>query len=242
MKKFAARIVNKVLSVFKVKLISIKHLYNNNFEDIFVKDVKENKIVSVNSISALSNNIKGMISHRAGEELFSLVYMQNLSGNVVEIGSFQGKSTFFLGSAVKLSGNGKLFAIDHFKGNIGKEKFYKVGKSDLSDLEEGFKNNIERFFLNDTVTLYNESTETAIKYIEDASVRFLFIDGDHTAAGVSKDLKLFRRKLKSGAIIAFDDYAPSFPGVVDVVNKFIISEKINKKYLIGRTLVIELLI
>ena len=240
MKKFAARIVNKVLSVFKVKLISIKHLYNNNFEDIFVKDVKENKIVSLNSISALSNNIKGMISHRAGEELFSLVYMQSLSGNVVEIGSFQGKSTFFLGSAVKLSGNGKLFAIDHFKGNIGKEKFYKVGKSDLSDLEEGFKNNIERFFLNDTVTLYNESTETAIKYIEDASVRFLFIDGDHTAAGVSKDLKLFRRKLKSGAIIAFDDYAPSFPGVIDVVNKFIISEKINKKYLIGRTLVIEL--
>ena len=240
MKKFAAKIVNKFLSIFKVKLISIKNLYNNDFEDIFVKDVKENKIVNVNSLSALSNNIKGMISHRAGEELFSLVYMQKLSGNVVEIGSFQGKSTFFLGSAVKLSGNGKLFAIDHFKGNLGKEKFYKIGKSDLSDLEKGFKNNIERSFLNNTVTLFNEPTETAIKYIDDSSVRFLFIDGDHTAEGVSKDLKLFKRKLKSGAIIAFDDYAPSFPGVINVVNKFIISEKINKKYLIGRTLVIEL--
>lgn len=240
MKKFAARIINKVLSIFKVKLISIKHLYNNNFEDIFVKDVKENKIVSVDSLTALSNNIRGMISHRAGEELFSLVYMQNLTGNVVEIGSFQGKSTFFLGSAVKLSCNGKLFAIDHFKGNLGKEKFYKVGKSDLSDLEQGFKYNIARSFLNDTVTLYNEPTETAIKYIEDASVRFLFIDGDHTAKGVSNDLQLFRIKLKPGAIIAFDDYAPSFPGVVDVVNKFIMSENINKKYLIGRTLVVEL--
>ncbi len=240
MKKLVARIVNKILSKFKLKLISIKYLDKNNFADIFVNDVPENKIVSIDNLSGLSGNIRGMISHRAGEELFSLAYMQDIKGDVVEIGSFQGKSTFFLGSAVKLSGNGKMIAIDHFKGNIGKEKFYRIGKSDLSDLEDGFHRNIKRAFLENTVTLHNESINEAVKRLDDHSVRFLFIDGDHTAEGVSNDLELIRNKLKKKAIIAFDDYAPTFPGVIEIANKFIMSENIAKKYLLGRTLIIEL--
>ena len=240
MKKIVARVANKFLSIFKIKLVSIKNMYKENFEDIFVTDVPENKIVRLDSLSALSGNIRGMISHRAGEELFSLAYMQNITGDVVEIGSFQGKSTFFLGSAVKLSGNGKMFAIDHFRGNLGKEKFYRVSKSDLSDLEEGFKKNINRANLEKTVTLFNEPMTSAVKHIEDHSVRFLFIDGDHTATGVSEDLELFRIKLKKKAIIAFDDYAPTFPGVIKIANNFIMTENINKKYLLGRTLIVEL--
>ena len=81
---------------------------------------------------------------------------------------------------------------------------------------------------------------SAVKHIEDHSVRFLFIDGDHTATGVSEDLELFRIKLKKKAIIAFDDYAPTFPGVIKIANNFIMTENINKKYLLGRTLIIEL--
>ena len=133
-----------------------------------------------------------------------------------------------------------MFAIDHFRGNLGKEKFYRVGRSDLSDLEEGFKKNIKRANLEKTVTLFNEPIINAVRHIDDHSVRFLFIDGDHTATGVSKDLELFRMKLKKKAIIAFDDYAPTFPGVVEIANRFIMTEKINKKYLIGRTLIVEL--
>ena len=240
MKKILINIANKILSIFKAKVVSTKHLYKNNFNDIFVADVPENKIVSVDNLSGLSGNIRGMISHRAGEELFSLVYMQDLLGNVAEIGSFQGKSTFFLGQAVKLSGNGKMFAIDHFKGNVGKEKFYRVRKSDLSDLEEGFKKNIKRAFLESTVTLFNEPMIEAVRRFEDNSIRFLFIDGDHTAKGVSNDLRLFKSKLKKKAIIAFDDYAPKHPGVIEIANEFIMSENISKKYLLGRTLIIEL--
>ena len=81
---------------------------------------------------------------------------------------------------------------------------------------------------------------SAVQHIDNHSVRFLFIDGDHTATGVSKDLELFRIKLKKKAIIAFDDYAPTFPGVIKIANKFIMTENINKKYLLGRTLIVEL--
>tara|TARA_Y100000389_G_C17465216_1_gene524870 strand:- start:2928 stop:3653 length:726 start_codon:yes stop_codon:yes gene_type:complete len=239
MKIKLTKIINKVLSLFKVKIIRTKYLTKDNFKEIFVSDVDENKIISIDNLSRLSNNIRGMISSRAGEELFSVAYMQSLSGDVVEIGSFQGKSTFFLGSAVKFSGNGKMFAIDHFKGNVGKEKFYKVRKDDLSDLEDGFKKNIKKAFLENTVTLINQPNDKAANYIKDNTIRLLFIDGDHTAEGIAKDLDLFVNKLKKNAIIAFDDYANTFPGVIEVTNRFIKSHNIKRKYLLGRTLFIQ---
>lgn len=241
MKKIFIKFINKILLKFKAQIISIKYLDNNDFENIYVQDYPENKIIEIYKLSGLSKNIRGMISDRAGEELFSLAYMQALDGDVVEVGSFQGKSTFFLASAVKYSGNGKMIAIDHFQGNLGKEKFYKVNNDFGFNLEKGFINNMKKTNLDSIVTLINKSNEQAIKHIEDKSIRFLFIDSDHTEQGVSKDLKLFRNKLKKKAIIAFDDYSPkTFPGVVKVSNSFIKSEDISKKYLMGRTLIIEL--
>ena len=232
------RIIKKIFNFFGLSISRVKT--NNDFVDIFSREVPANKIISLDNLSSLSNNIKGMITPRAGEELFALAYMQSIQGDVVEIGSFQGKSTYFLGTAVKLSSNGKMYAIDHFKGNVGKENSYKVEKDDLSDLELGFKQNIKKTFLDDTVNLINEPVKDAINKISDNSVRFLFIDGDHTAEGVELDLELFKNKLKSKAIIVFDDYAHTFPGVIEVTNKFIKTKKIVKKYLLDRTLVIEL--
>lgn len=238
-KKKLINFIKKFFIFFGLNISRVK--IKKNFTDIFVKDVPENKIIFLDNLNALSSNIKGMITPRAGEELFTLAYMQKLQGDVVEIGSFQGKSTYFLGSAVKLSSNGKMYAIDHFKGNVGKENYYKIEKNDLSDLERGFKQNIKKTFLENTVHLINEPVKDAINKISDDSVRFLFIDGDHTAEGVKLDLELFKNKLKSQAIIVFDDYAPTFPGVIEVANKFIKTNKIIKKYLLDRTLVLELL-
>jgi predicted O-methyltransferase YrrM len=241
MKKMLVKVFNKLVAPMNIKLVKACRTTYTDFSDHFVKDKPDNKIVHLNKMSYLSENIAGMIDSRAGEELFSLAYMQALKGNVVEVGSFQGKSTFFLGNAVKMSGNGKMYAIDHFKGNKGKEQFYVVSKDDLSDLESGFRENMKKAYLSEVVTLINKPNVEAAKEIEDKSIRFLFIDGDHTADGVRRDLSLFKNKLKDGAIIAFDDYDNvSFGGLVKVVNEFIAKGKIKKKYLLGRTLIVEL--
>lgn len=182
-----------------------------------------------------------MIGDRAGEELFSLCYMQELVGDVLEIGSWQGKSTFFLGTAVKLSKNGRMYAIDHFKGNSGKERFYKVNKDDLSDIEDIFIKNMSWAGLGKTVQLINKPSKLAAKQLKDRSVRLLFIDGDHTRNGVQTDLNLFRKKLKSRAIVVFDDFDEhSFPELVGVAKKFITTNKSVRSYSLGRTLVVRI--
>ena len=61
-----------------------------DFNDVLDVNKPKNHIVHLNKLSALSENIRGMIGHRAGEELFSLVYMQSLNGNVVGVDSLQG--------------------------------------------------------------------------------------------------------------------------------------------------------
>jgi len=240
MKHTILKVINNLLSPFNAK-ITKSNPKNSNFQDLWVSAASNCNIIDLAKLSSLSANIKGMIDHRAGEELFALTYMQALTGDVIEIGSYQGRSTFFLGTAVKFSGNGKLYAIDHFKGNLGKEKLYVVQKNDLSDLEAGFRKNIENSGLSEVVDIINKSNEEAAYSIRDNTVRMLFIDGDHTPEGVTKDLNLFFPKLKVGGIIVFDDYDPkSFEGLVKVVNSFIESKKHSRSYLLGRTMVVQL--
>ena len=53
--------------------------------------------------------------------------------------------------------------------------------------------------------------------------------------------KLTESKLRFGAIIAFDDYDNvNFCGLVSVVNEFISKSKCKRKYLLDRTLIVEL--
>jgi hypothetical protein len=136
-----------------------------------------------------------MISPKSGQFLFAMCYMQELRGDVVEIGSWQGRSTSFLARAVKCSGNGTFYAVDHFKGNVGKENCYVVGKRDLSDLEANFLHNMKTLELVDSVNLLNMTNEQAEERLRDTRIRFLFIDGDHTKAGVEKDIGLFFQSL-----------------------------------------------
>ena len=153
--------------------------------------MKAGRIVDLESISAIAESVPGMIARQSGQHLYALCYFQREKGDVVEVGSWQGRSASFLARAVRESGNGHFHSIDHFLGNVGKEHFYVVKKKDLSDLAAGFEKNMERIGLSDSVHLLNMPNEQAAEKLAGAQVRFLFIDGDHTRNGVKKDIDLF---------------------------------------------------
>ena len=210
------------------KTISLK-----NFSDYFIEDKYSNKSADLSRISFLGQQIRGTTPKYAGELLFNLAYMQDLKGDVIEIGCYLGKSTFFLGNAVKLSGNGKLFAIDHFKGNKNKEHIYKINKEDLSDLKGKFLEHINKFELEGYVNLIDKPSHEASKEIKDNSVRLIFIDGDHSGEDLLNDIVSYKKKLKKNSIIIFNDYnQEKFPELVDVVNEFVSKEKIRRKYIL----------
>ena len=197
------------------------------------------KIIDIEILGKMSLTIPGMITPSAGKFLYTLCYMQDLDGDVVEIGSWQGRSSTFLARAVKESKNGDFYAIDHFAGNTGKEDLYAVDGS-MHSLKDNFNENIENFGLSDIVHLLDMVNTEAIKQIEDKTIRFLFIDGDHTKKGVQKDIQLFFPLLKKGSIVVFDDYFEGFPGLIEAVDEIFEKYTFERVFYHRHTLVIKL--
>ena len=197
-------------------------------------------ITDIEKLAQRGAQIPGMIDPSSGQMLYALCYMQPMHGDVVEIGSWQGRSTSFLANAVKDSNNGSLYAIDHFKGNIGKEELYKVDDS-LIDLSGKFLANISEVGLIDYVKLLDMPSDEAAQELENIRIRFLFIDGDHTHEGVKKDIELFFPKLVSGSIVVFDDYFDGFPGLITAVDELVIGKEVfSKIFYYQHTLVVEI--
>ena len=167
-------------------------------------------------------SIPGMLPLDHCIRLYFLAYGNApLGGDIIEIGSWQGRSTCFLAQACKDAGVGVVHAIDHFRGNPGKESHYVVGSSDLSDLEANCRANIARVGLADFVRLHAADAGGVSERVGAAThdVRLLFIDGEHSAEAVRRDIAQYVPLLKSGGLIVFDDYAPEFSDYVAAVDE-----------------------
>lgn len=181
--------------------------------------------------------VPGMIDVDRCIQHFALCAGQCVDGDVVEVGSWQGRNTIALGVACELSVNGKVYAIDHFGGNPGSQDYYVVGESDLSDLKSGFQENIRRANLENWVTLFDQPREL---FTTKLAIRLLFIDGNHERSSVQGDLDHFLPMLLPRAIVIFDDYSPEFPGVVETANKFASSPAVRSSFTLGRSRVVYL--
>jgi predicted O-methyltransferase YrrM len=200
---------------------------------------RNRRVADLEGLIAAAATIPGMLSEESGKFLFALCYAQQLQGDVIEIGSWQGYSTSFLARAVAESRNGRLYAIDHFRGNVGKESAYVVGKSDLSDLPRKFSDNMQRLGLLQTVRLMEMPNREAAERLrrEQIRVRFLFIDGDHTREGVQRDVDLFFPFLMKGSIVVFDDCSPSAPGVIETIDRLFNEKAFERAFAYSNSLV-----
>lgn len=83
------------------------------------------------------------------------------------------------------------------------------------------------------VKFIRKFAEHATGDIEDGSLDFLYIDGNHQYEFVKKDIELYYPKVKKGGVIGGDDYTSSPEterekfGVFKAVNEFFKKKKIN---------------
>jgi len=116
---------------------------------------------------------------------------------VVEIGSARGRSTCFMGLALKENGSGKLYAIDpHTEtawNDLDSVDTYGILKSNVSSL--GLKGIVE--------IRRNTSNEVASGWTE--SIDILFIDGDHSYEGAKRDWDLFSPFVQPFGSVVFHD-------------------------------------
>lgn len=120
-------------------------------------------------------------------------HCSGLPGDIVEIGSYCGKSAVVIGDSLKQGCSGILYCIDPHVGNI---ETYGV------DSYTQLKNNIKKFELCEYIKvrqLYSHEISW------DGSIKMLFIDADHSYKACKQDFTLFEHFVIQHGLIAFHD-------------------------------------
>ena len=146
----------------------------------------------------------------------SLEWNPNEKKTIIEIGSFEGRSTVWSCKNLLLHLDSKIFCIDTFQGSVEHSENLKV------NLLTRFKNNIKVAGVSDKVRIcQGESWHELSKLIADnINADMVYVDGSHQAPDVLEDACLALRILKTSGIVIFDDYHWSIEphGREDILN------------------------
>ena len=144
-------------------------------------------------------NIDGWLTKEEGEFLYEMARKVPENGNIVEIGSWKGRSTICLGSGSRDGSGVTVHAIDPHTGSS--DTRLKFGKLDTYN---EFLSNIESVGIGKyVVPLKKTSQEVARRF--NHPVSFIFVDGDHAYSSVKADHKSWFPKLVTGGVIAYHD-------------------------------------
>lgn len=138
------------------------------------------------------------------------------SPRILEIGSFEGRSTCWMIERLALKhGGGDIYCIDPWIGND-----FRTQTLDMSNAERLFHNNVglaRKHFPTVTIHQMKEFSVDAMSLLmlEHAkSFDLVYVDGDHTAKAALSDLVLSHHLCKDGGIIIVDDYLWDYQGSV----------------------------
>lgn len=155
------------------------------------------------------------------------LYLQAVEGlkvapQIVEIGSWKGRSTFVLASACKAAGKhwigdaqdiATVHAIDPHEGDLNSEgKDLKTDKT-----YDEFMANMVRTGVRDHVRA-KVCKSTEVNWFG-GPIGLLFIDGKHDYESIATDYEHFFKWVPEGAIVAFHDYADAEPDVKRFVDE-----------------------
>ena len=156
------------------------------------------------------DSIKGFLDLNEGIALYEEVKRVSENNFCVEIGSYCGKSTCFIGQACK-ENKSKLITIDHHKGSEEQQLGELYFDAEVYDEKLGRVNtlpllikNLAKFDLEDVVKPLVMDSISASKIVEN-NADLIFIDGSHTFESAESDYELWKNKIKKGGTLAIHD-------------------------------------
>lgn len=156
-------------------------------------------------IAALAAGVEGWLDPGEQRFLFDFAYKLPRDANILEVGSFKGRSTCFLAAACRGTKR-RVFAVDTFNGSDGD---YFGHRNFFCDFESNLSHCGVAKYVKPVV---GKSCEIAKTW--NLPISLLFIDGSHEYGDVLADFRGFFPHVVSGGIVAFHDVTnPQTPGV-----------------------------
>ncbi len=166
-------------------------------------------------MSALSefifqNTIKGFLDDEEGDALHHYAGGIAKVGPALEVGSYCGKSTVYIGEACRRSGN-TLYALDHHRGSEEHQLGEAYHDPDLFDQNEQmvdsfplFRRTLRLAELEETVVPVVAKSEVVARHWA-TPLGFVFIDGGHSPENALKDCLLWSANVAVGGVFAVHD-------------------------------------
>jgi predicted O-methyltransferase YrrM len=159
------------------------------------------------------NKVKGFLDEREADCLYKLALKAGKNGPCLEIGSYCGKSSVYIGTACKKNAT-VLFSIDHHTGSEEQQPGEAYFDPDLFDKETGkvdtlkhFRKTIADFDLEDVV-IPVIGRSALIGSVWKTPLSLIFIDGSHAYESVLNDYNIWANNLIPGGYLLFHDIFP----------------------------------
>jgi predicted O-methyltransferase YrrM len=178
---------------------------------------KVEKMVDVQDLDALQKAIEpihGWWQAESGRALYQLV--KRLDGNVLELGSWCGRSTAWIAAALEARGagvSGTVDAVDTWEGSP-KEPLHAELIGALPEgttLQDLWRQNLEGLGVYHRAHGWKYTTTEAFGLFAGQTFEVLLIDADHTYESVKRDFELYSTLVPLGGYVVFDD-VPSWHG------------------------------
>lgn len=160
------------------------------------------------------DTVKGFLDDEEGRALYEHALHSAVQGPCLEIGSYCGKSTVYLGAACKKAGS-VLFAVDHHCGSEEHQLGEEYHDPALYDAERGrmdsfreFRHTLARAQLEDTVVPIVAPSALAARFWS-VPLSMVFIDGGHSMAAALDDYRCWAPHVKRGGWLAIHDVFPN---------------------------------
>ncbi len=129
--------------------------------------------------------------------LIPLAGVDNLE--FLQLGVYTGDASVWLAENILISKTSRLYDVDTWAGSD--EEVHK--SMDFNQVFNTYKSKTDKYL---NIIWTRSDTRKYLTEINFIRYNFIYIDADHTAVGVLMDAELSWPLLKSGGIMAFDDY------------------------------------
>jgi hypothetical protein len=157
--------------------------------------------------------IKGFLAPQEGARLYELALAASDLGPCLEVGSYCGKSTLYLGSACQVAGN-HLYAVDHHRGSEEHQQGEEYHDPELFDAAaqqfdsfREFRSTLRRAALDDTVIPLVAPSKLAGRGWS-IPLGMVFIDGGHSWEAALCDYQTWAPQVVPGGFLAIHDLFP----------------------------------
>ncbi|MET0753373.1 MAG: class I SAM-dependent methyltransferase [Pyrinomonadaceae bacterium] len=177
----------------------------------FLKKLPGNFDSFVENLLKEVETVEGYLAPNEMRFLALMAACPTADGEILEIGSFKGKSTVILAKSAALAGNSKVNAVDPMTAPSETDPDLRGDASSFDD----FQKNIETHEVAGRIE-FHQTFSYELAKTWNKPIRLLWIDGDHTYKGTKLDFDGFAPHLTDGAIVAIHDVLHEFDGGIRV--------------------------